>query len=54
MPQDVTFLTLDVVGSISQKLIEKYDVVHIALFAVNIRDGNPALVLMNLIVMLSE
>ncbi|KAL9042132.1 MAG: hypothetical protein Q9214_003876 [Letrouitia sp. 1 TL-2023] len=52
MPKNVTFSTLDAVGLIPQKLLEKYDVVHIALFAVNIRNENPVPVLMNLIAML--
>ena len=54
LPKNVKLATLDAFGLIPEDLVGKYDVVHISLFVMLVRNENPAPVLENLMLMLSK
>lgn len=54
LPPNVKLSILDAVGLIPEELVAAYDVVHISLFVMLVRNENPAPILRNLILMLSE
>ena len=53
LPNNLTWITHDILSEPPRKLCEKYDVIHVQLFITILRDGNPVPMLQNLMKMLS-
>ena len=53
LPKNVTLKTLNALDSVPDTLRGKYDIVHISLFVMLVRNENPGPILNNLILMLS-
>lgn len=54
LPDNVKFGTFDVTAGVPEELVGRYDVVHVGLLALVIKDGNPGPWVENLGKMLSE
>ncbi|KAL8745588.1 MAG: hypothetical protein Q9190_002300 [Brigantiaea leucoxantha] len=52
LPNNLTWITHDILSEPPRKLCEKYDVIHVQLFITILRDGNPVPMLQNLMKML--
>lgn len=54
LPPNVTLDTLNILDSIPERLLGKYDIVNIRYFALLVKENNPASLLRNLTSLLSE
>ncbi|MCJ1382479.1 hypothetical protein MMC17_005592 [Xylographa soralifera] len=54
LPPNVTFSTLDAFAEIPEHLIGQYDVVHVKLIILVVKDNDPTILLQNLMKMLSK
>jgi hypothetical protein len=54
LPGNVTFGTFDVTAGVPEGLVGRYDVVHVGLLALVVKDGDPGVWIENLVTMLSK
>ena len=54
LPPNVTLRQMDAYGEVPQELVGRYDIVHIGLVVVLVKDGNPGRLLTNLLKLLSK
>lgn len=54
LPTNLSLSTLDIFPPVPEELIGKYDIIHVRLFILVVRDDDPTPILRNLISMLSQ